>query len=361
MAATATSVQLIDQEKMEQFMGQVVTELGASISAALVVIGDRLGLYRAMAEEGPVTSEELAKATNTTERYVREWLINQAAGGYVTYDPESSRYRLTPEQASALANEDSPFFAIGGFQVITAMIKAEPRIVENFRSGEGMLWGEHDHSLFEGTERVFRPGYNANLVQSWIPALNGVHEKLARGATVADVGCGRGSSCIILAQAYPNLRVYGFDNHAPSITRAREAAEQAGVSDRVTFEVSSAQTYSAPLSGYDLIAYFACLHDMGDPIGACRHAYQSLNEDGTVLIVEPMAGDRPQDNFNPVGRIYAGASTLCCTPNALASGGFALGTVASEASLREVVTAGGFTSFRRATETPVNRVFEARR
>jgi len=355
-----TSTAPIDNAKLDAFIGQVVTDMGATLSSALVVIGDRLGLYRAMAEAGPITSEELAQRTGTSERYIREWLINQAAGGYVAYDATAQRYYLPPEQAFALADATSPF-AVGALQIVTAMVKAESRIMENFRTGEGMLWGEHDPRLFEGTERFFRPGYNANLVSNWIPALEGVHEKLVRGASVADVGCGHGASCIILAQAYPNSHIYGFDNHEPSIARARQMAEQAGVADRVTFEVASAQNYPAPLSGYDLIAYFDCLHDMGDPTGACRHAYESLAPDGTVLIVEPMAGDHPEENFNPVGRVYAGASTLCCTPNALASGGHALGTVATEEALRDVVTAGGFTRFRRATETPVNRIFEARR
>ncbi|MEA2640212.1 MAG: hypothetical protein QOF51_1606 [Chloroflexota bacterium] len=356
----AISTQPIDDAKLQAFIGQVVTDMGATLGAALVVIGDRLGLYRAMAEGGPATSDELATRTGTAERYVREWLINQAAGGYVAYDAAAGRYYLPPEQAAALADETSPF-AVGALQIVTAMVKAEERILENFRTGEGMLWGEHHPMLFEGTERFFRPGYNANLVNNWIPALDGVHERLVRGAAVADVGCGHGASCVILAQAYPNSHIYGFDNHEPSIVRAREAAAKAGVADRVTFEVANAQNYAAPISGFDLIAYFDCLHDMGDPIGACRHAYESLTPDGTVLIVEPMAGDHPEENFNPVGRVYAGASTLCCTPNALASGGHALGTVATEAALRDVVTSGGFTHFRRATETPVNRIFEAKR
>jgi SAM-dependent methyltransferase len=320
-----------------------------------VVIGDKLGLYTALAEEGPATPNELAQRTGTVERYVRPWLINQAAGGYLEHDAATGRYVLPPEHAAALGA------VAGAYVLFTAAMKAEPRITEAFKTGKGMLWGEHDAALFTGTERFFRPGYQQNLVQSWIPALDGVGAKLEAGATVADVGCGHGASTLILAQAYPRSHFVGFDNHEGSILRARQTASEAGLDDRVSFEVAGADTYPAPTSGYHLVAFFDCLHDMGDPVGAIRHAAKSLAEDGTVLLVEPMAGERDEDNFNPVGRVFAGASVLVCTPHAVAEGGAALGTIATEAALREVVTAGGLSRFRRATETPFNRVFEARR
>jgi 2-polyprenyl-3-methyl-5-hydroxy-6-metoxy-1,4-benzoquinol methylase len=350
----------LDEAKLQAFMGRVVGDFGATLSTALAVIGDRLGLYKALAAAGPLSAAELAAHTGTSERYVREWLINQAAGGYVEYDAATGRFSLPPEQAAALADESGPYFMGGGFQLVSAMIAAEPRIRTAFRTGEGMGWGEHDAGLFEGTERFFRPGYLGNLVGAWIPALDGVEEKLRRGCSVADIGCGHGAATIIMAQAFPASRFWGFDSHAPSIARARQAAAEAGVAARARFEVADAVTYPAPLSGYDLIAHFDCLHDMGDPVGACTHALRSLAADGTVLIVEPMAGERIEENFNPVGRVFSGASTLCCTPNALAQGGAALGTIATEAQLRAVVTSAGFTRFRRAAQTPVNRVFEAR-
>ena len=265
------------------------------------------------------------------------------------------RYHLPPEHAAALGA------VVGAYYLFTAAIKAEPRITAAFKTGQGMLWSEHDAALFAGTERFFRPGYEQNLVPSWIPALDGVEAKLQTGATVADVGCGHGASTLIMAQAYPRSRFVGFDNHEASILRARQAAADAGMADRVTFEVAGADAYPAPPGGYDLVAFFDCLHDMGDPVGAIRHAASTLTEDGTVLLVEPMAGERVEDNLNPVGRVYAGASVLICTPHAVAEGGTALGTIATEAALREVVTAGGLSRFRRATETPFNRVFEARR
>ena len=356
---TTATPTTINEAKLQAFLGKAVGDFGTAASAALVVTGDTLGLYRAMAGAGPLTSAELAQRTRTVERYVREWLVNQAAAGYLEYDPSSGRYTLPPEHALALADETSPFYVGGGYQVITAMMKAQQRIAEAFRTGAGMPWGEHDPSLFEGTERFFRPGYAANLVSSWIPALDGVEARLQAGATVADVGCGHGASTIVMARAYPQSRFFGFDNHAPSITRARQAAAEAGVADRVVFEVAGATDF--PGSDYDLIAYFDCLHDMGDPVGAIRHARQALTPDGSLLIVEPMAGDRVEDNFNPIGVVYSAASVLCCTPHALSAGhGTALGTVATEAQLREVVNTGGLSRFRRATQTPFNRVFEAR-
>ncbi|MGI8552947.1 MAG: class I SAM-dependent methyltransferase [Dehalococcoidia bacterium] len=353
-----TTKTTIDEAKLMQFLGKVVGDFGATASAALVVIGDKLGLYKAMAGGRPVTPAELAQQTGTSERYLREWLINQAAGGYIDYDATSGRFSLPAEHAMALADETSPAFVAGGFQLLTAIMKASGRIAEAFRTGDGMLWGEHDADLFEGTERFFRPGYIGNLVQSWLPALEGVPAKLEAGARVADVGCGHGASTIIMAQAFPRSRFFGFDNHAPSIEQARRLVATAGVANRVTFDVAGATDF--PGSGYDLVAFFDCLHDMGDPIGAASHACRALSQDGTALIVEPMAGERIEENLNPVGRVFSAASVLCCTPNAVASGNVALGTIATEQQLRDVVTAGGFTRFRRATETPFNRVFEAR-
>jgi SAM-dependent methyltransferase len=345
----------IDQAKLDAFIAKVIDDWGAMASGPLVMIGEKLGLYDAMADAGPLTSEELARRTGTHERYLREWLLNQAAGGYVEYDSTSGRYTLPPEHAAVLPS------LFGGFQTYLAAARAEPRLAAAFQSGEGIPWGEHDSGVFIGIERFFRPGYEQHLISSWIPALDGVARKLERGATVADVGCGHGASTIILAEAYPRSRFVGFDNHEASITTARQAAAEAGVADRVSFEVVPATEYPSPLTGYDLIAFFDCLHDLGDPVGAAKHAYQTLATDGTVLIVEPMAGERVEENLNPLGRAISGGSTFLCTPHSLATGGPALGALASEARLREVVTAGGFGQFRRATETPFNRVFEARR
>ena len=355
-----SATQTINEERLNEFMGRFVGDLGAAISSALVVIGDRLGLYRAMADGQPVTPEQLAERTATDPRYVREWLSNQAAGGYVAYDAESACFSLTPEQSFALAQEASPAFVPGAFQVATALIKDEPRITEAFKSGAGVGWHDHNHDLFAGTERFFRPGYVANLVSAWIPALDGVQAKLESGGFVADVGCGHGASTLIMAEAFPRSEFVGFDYHEGSIEHAREAAEKAGVADRVSFEVAPAKQY--PGDGYDLVAMFDCLHDMGDPVGAAAHVLATLDQDGTWLIVEPFAGDRLEDNINPVGRIFYGASTLVCTPASRDQEvGLALGAQAGEARLREVVMAGGFTRFRRATQTPFNLVLEARR
>jgi 2-polyprenyl-3-methyl-5-hydroxy-6-metoxy-1,4-benzoquinol methylase len=349
----------INEDKMNQFLGKVVGDFGASLSSSLAYLGQKLGLYKALADAGPSTPSELAEKTNTNERYVREWLINQAAGEYVDYDPETKRYSLSLEQAVALTDENSPFFVGGGFYVVKAMSQAVERIEGYFKDGGGMLWGEHHPDLFVGTARFFRPGYIAHLTASWIPSLTGVEEKLKTGGKVADIGCGLGTSTIIMAQAYPNSEFWGFDNHDGSIDLAKKAAEEAGVSDRVHFEVTSAQ--EIPDNQYDLVAFFDCLHDMGDPIGAAKRAAEALAPDGVALIVEPMAGDSVEQNFNPIGRTFAGASTLCCTSNSLAQDGPALGAVATESAIRDAVLAGGFKDFRRATETPFNRIFEARK
>ena len=349
----------IDQAKLEAFMGQAVTDMGAIISAPLMLIGEKLGLYKAMAHAGPLTPEEVAERSGAAERYVREWLGNQAAGGYVIYDPASDRYTLPDEHALALADEESPFYILGVYDLIASLYADEDQILDAFRSGEGMGWHEHDHRLFRGTERFFRPGYRAHLVGEWIPALDGVQKKLERGAKVADVGCGHGASTIIMAEAFPNSEFFGFDYHAPSIERAREAAKEAGVDDRITFGTDSAKEY--PGHDYDLVCVFDCLHDMGDPVGASRHVLDTLDSDGTWMIVEPFANDRVEENLNPVGRVFYGASTVICTPASLSQEvGLALGAQAGEARLTEVLEQGGFTRVRRATETPFNLVLEAR-
>jgi SAM-dependent methyltransferase len=306
-----------------------------------------------------VTAEELAQRTGTDARYVREWLSNQAAGGYVAYDPQQAAFSLTPEQSLALAQEGSPAFVPGAFQLATALTKDEEKIGQAFVDGHGVGWHEHHHDLFSGTERFFRPGYAANLIDGWIPALDGVQAKLEAGGLVADVGCGHGASTILMAQAYPRSEFVGFDYHEASIEHARKAAAEAGLDGRVSFEVAPAKEY--PGEGYDFVAMFDCLHDMGDPVGAASHVLQTLTADGTWMIVEPYANDRLEDNLNPVGRVFYGASTLVCTPASRDQEvGLALGAQAGEARLRDVVTDGGFTRFRRATETPFNIVLEAR-
>jgi SAM-dependent methyltransferase len=349
----------IDEAKLEAFMGQAVTDMGAVISAPLFVIGEKLGLYKAMAGAGPLTSQEVADRAGVAERSVREWLRNQAAGGYVSYDPDSDRYTLPAEHALALADEESPFYILGLYDSIASLYADEDKIIDAFRSGEGMGWHEHDHRLFRGTERFFRPGYSGNLVSEWIPALDGVQAKLERGAKVADVGCGHGASTVIMAQAFPNSQFFGFDYHEPSIARAREAAAEAGVSGNTTFATASAKDY--PGSDYDLVCVFDCLHDMGDPAGAAAHVHETLAPDGTWMIVEPFAGDSVAENLNPVGRVFYGASTVICTPASLSQEvGLALGAQAGEGRLAEVIKEGGFSSVRRATDTPFNLILEAK-
>jgi len=349
----------INPDKLTEFLERGVLDFGAVFHAAAVLIGDKLGLYKKLAELGPMTSVELAKATGTAERYVREWLGSQCAGGYVSYDPATGRYFLSEEQAFGLADENSPAFLPGAFQVALAAVKAEPKIADAFRTGQGVGWHEHDAELFHGTERFFRPSYKANLVSSWIPALDGVDELLKQGARVADVGCGLGASTILMAQAFPNSSVVGFDFHPQSIELARQRAAAVGVADRVQFAVAKAKEY--PGRNYDFVTFFDCLHDMGDPTGTAAHVLETLKPNGTWLIVEPFAGDRVEENLNPVGRAFYSASTLICTPASLSQEvGAALGAQAGEARLREVVLGGGFTRFRRAVQTPFNLILEAK-
>jgi SAM-dependent methyltransferase len=349
----------LDPAKLEAFVFRAVDEVGATLNAALVVMGDKLGLYRAMAGAGPLDPSEIATRAGVSERYVREWLNAQAAGGFVEYDGASGRYTLPPEQANALTDENSPAYLPGFFQIAVGSVIDSPRITEAARSGDGVGWHDHVHDVHDGCERFFRPGYNANLVSSWLPALDGVVAKLEQGATVADVGCGHGSSTILMAEAFPNSTFVGADYHEEGIATARARAEEAGVADRVRFEVAPAAGYSG--EGYDLVTMFDCLHDMGDPIGAARHVRDTLAADGTWMIVEPAAGDRVEDNLNPVGRAYYGFSTLLCTPASLSQEvGLALGAQAGEARLRDIVTSGGFQQVRRAAETPFNMVLEAR-
>ena len=356
--STAPQAATLDMNKLNAFIGQFVNDLGASVHAGMVVIGEKLGLYKALAAR-PMGSSELALKTQTDERYLREWLASQAAGGYITYDEKTGKFSLSTEQAFTLANEDSPAYLPGAFELALGSLAAVPRITESFRSGKGMGWHEHQEGVFHGCEKFFRPGYAANLVSTWIPALQDVKAKLEAGARVADVGCGKGASTLLLAKAFPKARFFGFDYHDKSIEAAREYARRDGIADRVTFEVAKAKEF--PGSDYDFVAVFDCLHDMGDPIGAATHVRKSLAKDGTWMIVEPFANDQLKDNLNPVGRVFYSFSTLLCTPCSRSQEvGMCLGAQAGETRIRDVVTAAGFSRFRRATETAFNIVYEAR-
>ena len=356
---TAGTEPQIDMDVLMQFVFRAVDEVGATLNAALVVMGDKLGYYRDLAENGPSTPSQLAQRTDTAEPYAREWLNAQAAGSYVTYDAQTGCYTLPAEHAVALTVEDSPAFLPGFFQIALGTVHDTQHILEAARNGAGFGWHEHGTDVHAGCERFFRPSYNAHLIPEWLPALDGVVEKLHAGGTVADVGCGHGASTVLMAQEFPKATFVGFDYHEESIATARERAEAAGVADRVRFEVSSAQSFGG--AGYDLVTMFDCLHDMGDPVGAARQVREVIADDGTWLVVEPMAGDRVEDNLNPVGRAYYGFSTLLCTPSSLSQDvGLALGTQAGPARIREVVTAGGFTRFETVAETPFNRIMQVR-
>jgi SAM-dependent methyltransferase len=375
-STSSPSSTIIDNEKLQQFMGKVLSDFGGAASAVLVYIGDKLGLYKAMSDFGkPITSQELANITQTSERYIREWLANQAAGGYLIYDPSSQRYTLPVEQAQALVNESSPAYVAGGFQMMMSLFRDEPKILEAFKTGKGIAWGEHDKDLYQGTERFFKPLYAANLVSSWIPALDSgkVEQRLKQGdLKVADIGCGHGISTILMAKAYPNSKFYGFDNHLASIEYATNKAREEGLGeDRIRFEVASSTNFPVATAGntnnndqvekgYDLIAFFDCLHDMEDPQGAAAHALKTLKPDGTVMIVEPFANDKLEDNLNPVGRLFYAGSTMVCVPASLSQNGPALGAQAGEPGISQVVKAGGFRHFRRAIQTPFNIVYEAK-
>jgi len=349
----------MNSQKLDELLGRAVVDFGATFNAALIRIGDKLGLYKSLVSGGPQTPSELAERTNTAERYVREWLNAQAAGGYVSYDKITRRYSLSEEQAFALADETSPAFLPGAFQLALAAVRIENRLTDAFRSGAGIGWHEHHHDLFQGTERFFRPNYAGNLVSTWIPALDGVGAKLRKGASVADVGCGCGASTILMAKAYPNSQFVGFDYHGGSIEAAGERAHYAGVSGWVRFEVAMAKEY--PGTGYDFVTFFDCLHDLGDPAGAAAHVLRTLKKDGIWMIVEPFAEDTVEENLNPIGRAFYSASTLLCTPASRSQEvGLALGAQAGEKRIREVVLQGGFTRFRRACQTPFNLVYEAR-
>ena len=348
----------LNEEKLNEFLGTMVTEMGAAANGALIIMGDKLGLYKSLATNGPMTSEQLSEATGTTERYVREWLSAQAASGYIEYDAEGENFSMTPEQNAVFADGESPVLMTGAFYAIASMYIDEPKISHAFKSGEGVAWGDHDGCLFCGTEKFFRPSYKANLVSTWIPALDGVTEKLTAGAKVADIGCGHGISTIVMAQAFPNSDFIGYDFHDESVEHAAGLAKEAGVTN-ISFAVATAKTF--PGDEYDLVTFFDCLHDMGDPVGACAHAHKSLKADGTCMIVEPFANDSLQENLNPVGRAFYAFSTMICTPSSISQEvGLGLGAQAGEKRLQDVALSGGFSRFRRATETPFNLILEAR-
>ncbi|HSY68409.1 MAG TPA: class I SAM-dependent methyltransferase [Edaphobacter sp.] len=349
----------VDPDALNALLGRAVQDMGAALQAPLILIGDKLGLYRAMGDGWPVTPAELAKRTGTSERYVREWLNANAAGQLVQYDAVNGTYFMTPEQALVLALDDTPVHLPGFYHLLASLMKDEEKLTEIYRTGKGMGWHEHEKGLFEGTERFFRPTYLANLVSNWIPALEGVEAKLKAGARVADIGCGHGASTLLMAKSYPKSKFIGFDYHRPSIDKAREKAKAAGVTDRVTFEVASAKDFAG--KNYDLVAFFDCLHDMGDPVGAAAHVKTTLAPGGTWMVVEPFANDDTAANHNPVGRIFYSASATICVPCSLAQEvGLGLGAQAGPARLEKVVRGGGFTHFRKAAETPFNLVFEAR-
>ena len=348
----------VNEEKLHALLGKMVTEMGAAAIGPLIILGDRLGLYKALEEYGPLGSKQLADATGTSERYVREWLAANAASGYIDYNAHSNQFSMSPEQAMVFSNPDSPVLMTGAFYAISSMYHDEEIMEKAFTSGEGVSWGDHHSCLFCGTEKFFRPSYSTNLVQSWLPALHGVVEKLEKGAKVADVGCGHGASTMIMAEAFPKSEFIGFDFHEGSVQHAIQEAEKLGL-ENLSFQVANAKNF--PGQDYDLVAFFDCLHDMGDPVGACAHVKKALKPDGTCLMVEPFANDTLRENMNPVGRAFYSFSTMLCTPSSLSQEvGLALGAQAGERRLKEVAMNGGFTRFRRATETPFNLILEAR-
>jgi SAM-dependent methyltransferase len=349
---------MINENRMHDLLGKMVSDMGAAAIGPLVILGDRLGLYRALAKDGPLTSQMLAEKTGTTERYVREWCAAQAGSGYIEFDPDTNMFSMSPEQQAVFADPDSPTCMTGGFYAIGSMYVDEPKIAHAFQSGEGVSWGDHSDCLFCGTEKFFRPGYRASLVSEWLPSLNGVIEKLETGAKVADVGCGHGASTLVMAQAFPKSKFIGFDFHEPSVKRANELAAEAGLTN-VRFDVAAAKNF--PGTDYDLIAFFDCLHDMGDPVGAASHTLRALRPDGTMMLVEPFAHDELKDNLNPIGRMFYSFSTMICTPASISQEvGLALGAQAGEKRLREVAAEAGFSQFRRATETPFNLILEVK-
>ena len=350
---------VLDEEKLHEFIGKAVSEWGAAMGALLIFVGDRLGLFKAMSGAGALKPEELASKTGTNPRIIKEWLAAQAAGGIVRYDAATGRYTLPEEQAFALSDENSPAYIAGGYQILAGLFKDEEKILNAFRTGKGLGWGDHHHYLFQGTERFFKPNYVANLTTSWIPALQGVEAKLKRGgAKIADVGCGHGASTFVMAKAYPNSKIVGYDYHKPSVEWARKQAEIEGLKN-ITFEVAGSTDY--PGDDYDMVAFFDCYHDMGNPSGAAKHVLQSLKKkNGTWMLVEPFANDKVEDNLNPLGRVFYSASTMVCVPASLNENGPALGAQAGEARTKEIVMSAGFSNFRRATQTPFNLVYEAR-
>ncbi len=349
----------VDEKRLHAFIEKSVGEWGAAYGVLLAFVGDKLGLFKAMTETGPLLPEELAKKTGTHPRIVREWLAAQAAGGIITYDPSTQKYRLPPEHAIALTDENSPAYIAGAYQILASLFKDEDKITEAFKTGKGLGWGDHHHYLFQGTERFFKPNYVANLTASWIPALDGVEARLRNGgAKVADVGCGHGVSTMLMAKAYPDSSFVGFDFHKPSIEWARKEAEKEGLKN-ITFEVAGSTDY--PGDDYDLVAFFDSFHDMGNPAGAAKHVLETLKKkNGTWMLVEPFANDKVEDNFNPIGRVYYSASTMICVPSSLNENGPGLGAQAGESRIREMVISAGFSKFRRATQTPFNLVFEAK-
>ncbi|TDQ28599.1 class I SAM-dependent methyltransferase [Tenacibaculum caenipelagi] len=348
----------LNETKLHDLLGKVVTEMGAAANGPLVILGDKLGLYKSLSESDSLTSHELAQKTNTSERYVREWLAAQAASGYIEYDNSDNTFYMTPEQTAVFGNAKSPVFLTGGFYALSSIYHDEPKVEEAFKTGEGISWGDHNSCLFCGTEKFFSPSYEGNLINNWLPELDGVVEKLEEGAKVADIGCGHAASTIIMAKAFPNSTFVGYDFHEESIKQAKKRAKEANV-DNVSFKVATAKDF--PGKDYDLICFFDCLHDMGDPVGACKHVKSALNPDGTCMIVEPFANDSLEDNLNPIGRAFYAFSTTICTPCSLNQEvGLALGAQAGQKRLEDVATKGGFTRFRLATQTPFNLILEAR-